>query len=312
MDRLRILAETQGYFTRTDALAQGYDDNAIRRALKARLWRRLRQGVYTHADLWATSTAVELHLARAHAVASKLGERVALSHTSAALLHGLAVWDADLSLVHVTRLDGAAGRTEADVVHHEGFCTPSDLVETNGVLVIHSVRAAIETASLLSTEAALVVLDSLLRSGVSPELLMAVFKPMVRWPGMQGLEVAVRMADGKAESVGESRSRYLCYAHGLPSPELQYAVVDAVGLLIGITDFAWPAHRLLGEFDGRVKYGRLLKPGEESGDAVFREKVREDRLREALGWGMVRLVWSDLHRGPETAARIRRLMRAAA
>ncbi len=311
MDRLRILAETQGYFTRTDALAHGYDDNAIRRALKARLWRRLRQGVYTYADLWASATAIDLHLARAHAVASKLGDRVALSHTSAALMHGLALWDADLSLVHVTRLDGAAGRTEADVVHHEGFSIASDLVEVNGVLVMQRVRAALETASVVSTEAALVVLDSLLRSGVSPELLMAVFALMVRWPGMQGLEVAVRMADGGAESVGESRSRYLCYAHGLPAPELQYGVVDATGLLIGTTDFAWPAGRLLGEFDGKVKYGRLLKPGEEPGDAVFREKVREDRLREALGWGMVRLVWSDLYHGAETAARIRRLMRTA-
>ena len=51
--------------------------------------------------------------------------------------------------------------------------------------------------------------------------------------------------------------------------------------------------RLLGEFDGAVKYGRLLRPGESPGDAVVREKRREDGLRE-LGFDMIRWGWSDL------------------
>ena len=312
MDRLRILAETQGYFTRTDALAEDFDDNSIRRAIKTKLWVRLRQGTYTYADLWAAATEADVHTAKARAVARKLGHRVALSHTSAALEHGLTVWGADLSLVHVTRLDGGAGHTEAGVVHHEGFCTEVDLVEIDGNLVVRKARAAVECASLLTIEAAIVVLDSLLRSGCSREELLSVFALMSRWPGMQGLQVAVRMADGRAESVGESRSRHLFYAHGLPAPELQFEVRDADGTLVGTVDFAWPAYGLLGEFDGKVKYGRFLKPGEEPSDAVFREKVREDRLREVLQWGMVRLVWSDLYRGVETAARIRRLLRAVA
>ncbi len=74
----------------------------------------------------------------------------------------------------------------------------------------------------------------------------------------------------------------------------------------------WPEHGLLGEFDGRVKYGRLLRPGEEPGDAVFREKRREDELRRLTGFAMVRLVWADLHRPRETAARIRGLLRSVA
>ena len=50
---------------------------------------------------------------------------------------------------------------------------------------------------------------------------------------------------------------------------------------------------MIGEFDGRVKYGRLLKPGQDPGDVVFAEKRREDRLREATGCAIIRLVWSD-------------------
>ena len=67
------------------------------------------------------------------------------------------------------------------------------------------------------------------------------------------------------------------------------------------TDGEWPgftsgpAYRTIGEFDGRVKYGRLLKPGQSVEQIVDEEKLREDALRD-LGWQVVRWVWRDLHR----------------
>ena len=64
---------------------------------------------------------------------------------------------------------------------------------------------------------------------------------------------------------------------------------------------------MLGEFDGRIKYGRLLRPGEEPGDAVFAEKRREDAIRDEL-WGVVRWAWSDLHVPHRFAARVRRAL----
>ncbi len=63
------------------------------------------------------------------------------------------------------------------------------------------------------------------------------------------------------------------------------------------------------EFDGRVKYGRLLQPGQEPGDAVFQEKLREDALRRATGWAMERATWHDLSRPVDLARRTRRRMR---
>jgi hypothetical protein len=45
-------------------------------------------------------------------------------------------------------------------------------------------------------------------------------------------------------------------------------------------DFLWRDQRLVGEFDGKVKYGRLLKPGQSVSDVVYDEKVREDRIRD--------------------------------
>ena len=70
------------------------------------------------------------------------------------------------------------------------------------------------------------------------------------------------------------------------------------------SDFGWPEQRTVGEFDGKVKYGRLLKPGQDPGDAVFEEKLREDAFR-ARGWEVVRWTWTDLRDFRATAARIR-------
>lgn len=313
MDPLRILAELNGFFSRSEALQAGFDDNAIRRSINGKLWTRVRHGAYTFTDLWAGMSEEARHLATAHAAVRKLGRSVALSHVSAALHHGMTVWGADLSKVHVTRLDGGAGRTEAGVVHHEGFSLDTDVMDEDGHLVMQPARAALETGTQVSTEATVALLDNGLHTErFSAQEMDRTFALMHRWPKTLHLQFAVRFADGRAESVGESRSRYLCYAHGLPAPELQFHVYDDAGRLLGISDMAWIDQHLLAEFDGKIKYGRLLKTGEEPGDAVFREKQREDALREATGFSMVRLTWRDLYRGPETAERIRRLMRRAA
>jgi hypothetical protein len=118
----------------------------------------------------------------------------------------------------------------------------------------------------------------------------------------------LRLADKRAESVGESRARFLYWSQGLPRPEVQFHVYDRRGRQLGISDLAWPAHKMLFEFDGRVKYGRLLEPGQEPGDAVFKEKLREDALRRETGWAMERATWSDLSRPAETARRTRQRM----
>jgi very-short-patch-repair endonuclease len=91
----------------------------------------------------------------------------------------------------------------------------------------------------------------------------------------------------------------------LPPSALQLEVRSAAGGLVGRCDFAWEQQRLVGEFDGRIKYGRLLRQGQHPGDAVFEEKRREDAIRDE-GWGVLRWVWSDLQVPHRLAARVRR------
>jgi hypothetical protein len=141
-----------------------------------------------------------------------------------------------------------------------------------------------------------------------PEDTRPIVEAMKQWPGTARLQITMRLAEPGSESVGESRARYLFWRYGIPRPLLQFPVYDGSDL-IGFTDFAWPDHGVIGEFDGKVKYRDLLRPGESATDAVYREKVREDRIREATGWAMVRFTWADLSRPADTARRLRRALR---
>ena len=312
-ERLRQIERVEGVFTRAEILDLGYDDRAIREMLRAKLIVRVRHGAYCSRDIWAAGAAEDRHLILARAVMRAHAGRVALSHTSALLMQGVAVWNADLAKVHITRLDGATGRVERDVVHHEGSLDEGDVIEQRGLVLTTGARAVLEAGSVLSTESGLVIADSALHRGLTtPEELTTCLARMTRWPFTQRLQLVVRLSDGRAESPGESRSRYLFWTRGLPAPDLQVAVRDDRGVLIAATDFGWWKHGVLGEFDGRVKYGRLLKPGQEPGDAVFEEKRREDRIRELTGFTVVRLTWEDLSRPAFTAARFARHLGLAA
>jgi hypothetical protein len=311
-DPLRLLTLERGYFLRREALALGVGDGPLRRGVRSRQLVKVRHGAYTFRDLWQAATAIERHAVLSRAVLHVHEHRVALTHHSAVVLHGIDHWRLPLDQVHVTRLDGGSGRDAGDVKHHVGKVEPDDLVRVAGLPMVSPVRAAVESATILDAERALVVLDSGLRQGLFDRAELTDQAALLEsWPGSLGLHVVARLADGRSGSVGESRSRYLFWCAGLPAPQLQYEVYDEHGL-VGVCDFAWPEHGLLGEFDGQVKYGALLRPGETASDAVFREKQREDRLRRATGWSVVRLTWDMLATPERTAAYLRAMLLQAA
>ena len=74
--------------------------------------------------------------------------------------------------------------------------------------------------------------------------------------------------------------------------------------LVGYADFCWADARVIGEFDGRVKYlDESYLRGRSASDAVIAEKIREGRLR-ALGFRVTRWTWSDLHSPERLAAQL--------
>ena len=77
------------------------------------------------------------------------------------------------------------------------------------------------------------------------------------------------------------------------------------GRFLGRSDFGWPDLGVLGEFDGKAKYGELLrKPGQTAEQVLIAEKLREDRMRE-LGWVVIRWMWQDLIRPEPLIGRLR-------
>ena len=304
-----LLGLHNGLFLRREAVALGYTDRDLAKAVNAEMLARVRHGAYVEHAQWTHLSPMDRHIVRARAVLLSHPSIVALSHVSGALASGLRVWGADLSKVHVARASGGTARRTRDVVHHAGAWSEFAGTRRDGLSVLSPAACGLGLAATNSVEAGLVTLDSILHLGLATaDELVETYEHLAPWPHARRLQITTRLAQAGSESVGESRLRYLCWRSGLPKPVLQYPVHDSSGILIGTTDFAWPEHRLLGEFDGKVKFGRYLRPGESPGDAAFREKIREDRLREATGWSMVRFVWANLSEPEKTAARLRRYL----
>jgi hypothetical protein len=186
------------------------------------------------------------------------------------------IWGARLSHVHVTRLDGDASRIEGDVVHHRGTVHDGDVLLVEGMRVLRPARCAVEYASRVTSESAFVSFNSVLYHGCcTREELFEHFARLGNWPGMRHVHVPIRWASPRSQSVGESRLFWLCWICGLPAPERQCEIRDEAGMLRATCDVGWPELNAYGEFDGRVKYGRLLRPGQVPGEVVFMEKQRE-------------------------------------
>jgi len=313
-ERLRYLERTNGFFTRSEVRDCGYDDRAVAAALRSREWYRVRNGAYCYWDTWHGLPEEARHLVLAKAVMRSMPGRVVLSHGTSLIGQHVDVWGMDLKRVHVTRIDGGAGRIEGDVHHHEGVVREGDVVERDGLLMTEPTRAVLEHACCSPIPSGLVSANSALHMEiVIPDALqMLMDNGFERWCGSRKVRVVVLLSDGRIESVGESLSFHLFWTQGLPMPELQFHVYDADGQLLGIVDFAWLEHKVFGEFDGKIKYGRLLKDGEDPGEAVFKEKRREDLIREATGCSMGRLIWPDIFRPVVTGNRFRRLLHLAA
>ncbi|MCW2765644.1 MAG: hypothetical protein JWO11_1603, partial [Nocardioides sp.] len=307
------LTETQGYFLRREALELGFTDRVLAAGIRHRTWLRIRQGAYCHRDVWATLSPDEQHSVRAHAAYELIEGEIALSHVSALAEFGCALWNAPLDRTHVVRRDGGSSRREAGTVHHTGLLLPGDLVERDGRWLTSPARSTVDAATLMTVESGLVSVDWMLHHGlVTLEELWSVYQRMQKWPNTLHLELTLRLGDGRSESVGETRSRQLFWRMGLPAPELQYHVHDEYGRLLGICDFAWPRHGVYGEFDGKVKYGRLLKDGQDPGAVVFEEKRREDLIRAVTRGTMVRWTWQDLNAGSAPSRQALQLLRVPA
>jgi hypothetical protein len=308
-DELRAICDRHGIFLRREALALGYTDRALTRAVRAGQIHRVRHGAYVFMDAWAPRDETRRHLVIAMAVLRTGKTDLALSHTTAAVLHGAPVWGLSLDDVHVTRLDRRAGRHEAGVAQHRGLIRPGDLEQVDGICVTSATRTALDVTTLTDVEHSLPVVNHFLhKRATTKKQLRLGARAMNLWAGTLTTELVIRLANARCESVGESRSLHLIWRGGLPMPEPQYEILDSAGWVLARVDFAWEQHGVFLEFDGKEKYLKHRRKGESVVDAVLREKKREERICRLTGWRCIRIVWADLYRPEETVDYIRSVL----
>lgn len=298
MTTLSSLAEAQGgFFTRADALDSGYIDRDLQSGLRSGQLVRLRHGAYAPAEAYRNLGDAQRHVILARAVVRQQSGQVALTGHSAAAVHDLSVFGQDLDVVHLIRLDGQHAKIESGVKHHRRprLLSEEDLVECNGLLVPSVARTVWEVASMSPLIRGVCTADSALhRHEHLADELRALAPQFQRRPGTRIGKMAVTLADGGAESEGESITRVQCFRFGIPRPTLQFEVFSSsTGRLIGRSDFYWDGYRHLGEFDGKTKYVRYLREGESIADVVVREKHREDEMRGER-YGMSRFIWMEV------------------
>lgn len=258
----------------------------LRRRLRRGEIHRVYRGAYVEiaSDDWDSLAPTTQHVARTIAVVGASNTAVACG-VSAAAIHGLPLLNSRLSGPVTVNRSSASPRVEGLRVMRSRL-KDADVVEMYGLRVTTLERTIQDLASLVSGHELLAAADAALRFGANFEVLDEPLRHrrILRW-------VKTHASD-RADSFAESWSRYLMIEHGAEFDVQQATILDENGEFLARTDFA-SRTGLIGEFDGRVKYGKLLAPGEDAVAAVMAEKQREARLR-APGWEMVRWMWSDL------------------
>ncbi len=219
-----------------------------------------------------------------------------ISHASAAVLHGLPVSPHSLAKVHAMWPFSPGRRATSNIHPHRGRLLDIDGVAVDGVAVTSVPRTLFDLARADDPRTAVAAADWALRTAAcTRDDLAAVVARYATTPGRSRVGRILGFADGRSESVGESHARVVFAQLGLPDPDVQTDIVGVDGTICARVDFDFSIMRTIAEFDGRIKYGALLRTGQTASDAVFAEKLREDRIRET-GRQVVRVVWDDLAR----------------
>ena len=255
---------------------------------------RLVPGAYaSRADVERLSAADRhLLLVVAGRLTGLLNGGARLARESAAVVHGLPLIGPLPDRIQRVQVGRDGGRLTAScrtLRAPDGWQT----VDNDGLRVASVAQTLIDLGRRRSLASNLASMDHALRHAlVRLEELHTLASGHPGARGNPALALALRNADPRAESPGESLSRAVMIEHHLPEPELQTEVDDRRGQLVGRVDFMWPQHGVVGEFDGNVKYTRQTtgRPVEE---IVLAERRREVAIANATGMRVVRWSWRD-------------------
>jgi hypothetical protein len=264
--------------------------------------------VYVERFIWESTDDVGRYELEVRADGLVTEDTYDYSHTSAATLWRMPTRPHWHDLVHVTRPDVLGGRVEGGVKHHKGWWG-DDVVMLDELPVTSLARTAMDVARELGFEDGVVAADAALRLGATQSELGAVLQRMQSWPYVTRARSAADVADGGAETIGETLTRLLVLELGVGRPETQFEVWSEGRH--AFVDLKLRRHFI--EFDGKIKYfGREhggVRGERDPDEVVWSEKKREDWLRRYDGgYGLSRVIWSELMPAQREATK-RRILR---
>lgn len=237
------------------------------------LIRALLRGVYVPAQ------APDSIRVRAQALGLVIPDCAVVTDRAAGWLHGMPVLRRGAHLeappIEVChRSDTRSVRPEVD--GHRRILAEWDLTLVHGIRVTTVLRTALDLGRLSWKFDALAALDAAVGHGVDHDLLVAEVSRFKGYRGVRQLRWLVTLADGRAESPGESALRLHWHQAGLPWPEPQVWIVDDDGVERYRLDLALPGLRYAAEYDGVEHHS---SDEDREYDAKRREWLRNER-----GW----------------------------
>lgn len=285
--RLAVLAVgCHGVITHAQLVSVGFSTSAVHRMLRGGRIRRVHRGVYVigHAPLTDKG--------RLAAAALACGPGVAVSHRTAAELHGLLPWRG--TEVHVTS-PRKPPRHPGLIGHRSVALSAIDIVVLDGIPVTAVARTFADVAASANPR----TLERMWRRAeelrvLDSRALMGEVRP--GRPGAAAVRDLVTTADDRAltqltRSELEVVFLEVVRTAGLPLPTTNHRL--NVGSQVYEVDAVWPACRLVVELDGWDAHGT-------------RRSFERDRLRDAAlvraGYRVVRFTWRRVLDDPAAVA----------
>ncbi len=286
-------------FTVSQAADAGISRHALDRLARDGLVRRVLKGVYVDS---ASCDCLDL---RTESLSLVLPTGAVVCDRTAAWLHGADLLgkeaaNGEVPPVDVLRLRGGTRVRHATCKGStRTLDTEQDLCELNGIVCTTPLRTALDLGRQRSRYDSLAALDALLRVGD-----FSIADIQAELPRLKGHRWVTRLrelaplADRRAESPAESRTRLLLLDAGLPLPELQWVVTNEAGAAVYRLDLAYPHLLLAIEYDG-VDFH--TSPEQREHDLKRRQYLRQ------LGWTIVVLTAADVYTShPCAADKVRR------
>lgn len=291
-----------------ELLASGWTERRIARRVREKRLVRIARGWYAPAADWNAWHPSDRQLARV-LIAHRDAIRPPLfTHTSAAVLLGLPVWEFPDSRVHLSAETSGASRPSMS--RHQQRVAVDDVVSVAGIRCTSADRTLIDLASLACEETLVGVADAVLRSAVEQggrgshsfdEVRSDSWRHRMRdriagargRRGVRALRRAIEFADARADSVLESVSRLQFRRLGI-DVDLQVRVPNPDGGCWYV-DFELCGLGILGESDGDAKYtDQRLMGSRTAAETVLREKKRDNRISGITGKRLIHWGYEDV------------------